>query len=140
MNMKNLAPNVYVCAQITPADLGVAAAHGIQTVVNNRPDAEGPDQPASAALAAVATGLGLHYEHIPIVGGAIDAEDVARFRACMDDGPVLAFCRSGMRSAALWALAAAASDDPERILQATADAGYDLAALRPRLRAARDHD
>ena len=49
-------------------------------------------------------------------------------------GPVLAFCRSGTRSTYLWALARAKlGDDPERLVAAAANAGYDLAPLRSAL-------
>jgi sulfide:quinone oxidoreductase len=46
---------------------------------------------------------------------------------------VLAFCRTGTRSTTLWALAEARHLDPEAILATAAEAGYDLAALKPRL-------
>ena len=48
-------------------------------------------------------------------------------------GPVLAFCRTGTRSTTLWALSEAWHLDPEAILKAAAEAGYNLEGLRPRL-------
>jgi sulfide:quinone oxidoreductase len=70
-----------------------------------------------------------------VVSGKITDEDVASFAQALDEvkGPVLAFCRTGTRSATLWALAEARHLAPEAILATAAEAGYDLAALKPRL-------
>jgi sulfide:quinone oxidoreductase len=64
---------------------------------------------------------------------------VAAFARALDEieGPVLAFCRTGTRSATLWALAEAQRREPQAILATTAAAGYDLQALEPRLAARR---
>lgn len=88
--------------------------------------AEAGDQPPGAALQAAAERLGLDYRHIPIVPGSVAA--IADL-----PGPILAFCRSGKRSATLWALAQASHVDPASILAATREAGYPLDGLRPRL-------
>ncbi|HET6803942.1 MAG TPA: sulfur transferase domain-containing protein, partial [Frateuria sp.] len=53
--------------------------------------------------------------------------------------PVLAFCRTGTRSTSLWALQAAPATEPDVLLRIAADAGYDLAAIAPRLRGMRQH-
>jgi sulfide:quinone oxidoreductase len=50
---------------------------------------------------------------------------------------VLAFCRTGTRSTTLWALQAARAGDADAIVKAAGEAGYDIAALAPRLRAMR---
>ena len=57
------------------------------------------------------------------------------FGAAMEQlpGPVLAYCRTGTRSASLWALTKAGRLSADAILRATTAAGYDLAGLRPRL-------
>ena len=50
-------------------------------------------------------------------------------------GPVLAFCRSGTRSANVWALAAASTgEDPDALVSAAAGGGYDLSGMLPSLR------
>ena len=47
------------------------------------------------------------------------------------EGPVLAFCKSGMRSVFLWALARAQmGDDAETIAAKAAAAGYDVSPIR----------
>jgi len=90
--------------QIKPTDLRQLAADGFAGVINNRPDAEGPEQPSSLELEAEAKRLGLAYWHIPVVPGEMTEMDVRAFAAALDEacGPVLAFCRTGNRAAALW--------------------------------------
>lgn len=136
MQPKRLSEMLSVAGQIEPADLAALAARGFRSVINNRPDGEAAEQPASATLAAAAQRAGLHYRHIPVVSGQLQAAQVQAFAAALAalPGPVLAFCRSGMRSTTLWALQSDA--DAEAILQAALAAGYDLSALRPQLRPA----
>lgn len=90
--------------QVQLEELCEIAADGFVGVINNRPDDEGPDQPTSLALEAEAKRLGLAYWHIPVVPGEMTERDVRAFAAALEeaDGPVLAFCRTGNRAAALW--------------------------------------
>lgn len=138
MKAVRLTPNLSVAPQLTERDLEEAAAAGFKTIVNNRPDGEAPGQPRSQDLAAAAKRLGLDYRHIPVVSGQLTNDQVAVFRAAVTEGPMpsLAFCRTGMRSTALWALAASDRLSANEILQTASAAGYDLDALRPQLEAA----
>ena len=107
-----IAPGFAVAAQLSATQMADAAAQGFKTVVNNRPDSEGgPGQPLSQAIEAAAQANGLHYVHLPVVSGAITSEQVQALRAALQSAPqpVLAFCRSGARSAQLYALAQAGS-------------------------------
>lgn len=137
MKAVRLSPNVSVAAQLTEQDLEEAAASGFGTIINNRPDGEAPDQPRSEDLAAAAKRLGLDYRHIPVIPGQLSNYQVEGFRAAVAEGqkPALAFCRSGTRSATLWALAASDRLSASEILQAASGAGYNLEALRPHLEA-----
>jgi hypothetical protein len=67
----------------------------------------GKDQPLSAAIAAAAQAKGLHYVYVPVVSGSITPEQVVAMREALQAAPqpVLAFCRSGARSAQLFSLA-----------------------------------
>ena len=44
-------------------------------------------------------------------------------------GPVVCFCRSGTRSTTLWALSQAGQLAPDEIVEAAANAGYDMSHL-----------
>ncbi|MGZ8337572.1 MAG: TIGR01244 family sulfur transferase [Allosphingosinicella sp.] len=104
--ISRLSPDFAVAPQLRREDLAGIAASGFRTVVNNRPDGEAPDQPSSDEIEAAARQLGLDYIHIPIVPGQMDeaqARELDRFLS-QAAAPVLAFCRSGNRSAQLWNL------------------------------------
>lgn len=132
---RRLDPETLVAScQLRPEDVAAVRALGVALVVNNRPDAEEPDQPSSAEIEAAAGAAGLGYRHIPVAGGFSPAE-VEAMADALDRGPVLAFCRSGMRSTWLWALARASrGTDSETLVCQAAKAGYDLRPLAPRLR------
>ena len=126
-----------VAPQIAPEDCAAAKAQGFATIVNNRPDAEAPGQPAGEAIAAAAAAAGLRYVAIPVGPVGLSLPLVEAMVAALDAsaGPVLAFCRSGTRSTNLWALAEAKrGGDPEAIVAAAENGGYDIAALLPTLR------
>lgn len=135
MTFKSLTPDFSVSSQLTEEDLARAAAAGFTEIICNRPDAEEPEQPEAAAIAAAAARHGLGFTHIPVTSGSITDADIARMREALADasGPILGYCRSGTRAAMLWALAKAGSISSNEILRATASAGYDLESLRPRL-------
>ena len=124
---------VYPVQLVAEAVPGLAAA-GVRLIVNNRPDGEEPGQPASAEIEAAARAAGLDYRHIP-VGRGFPAASVEAMAEALERGPALAFCRSGTRSAWLWALARASRGAPaETLVRQAAGAGYDLRPLLPLLR------
>jgi uncharacterized protein (TIGR01244 family) len=107
-NVRAIAADVCVAAQLSPAAMAEAAAAGFRSVVNNRPDHEhGPGQPSSAELEAAARAAGLEYRHLPVDGGWQSPEQIAAFAVLLAElpRPLLAFCRSGARSARLYAAA-----------------------------------
>lgn len=131
-----LTETLSVAGQLDPADMTAAAAAGFTTVINNRPDGEAPRQPTGDAIAAAAAAAGLRYIAIPVDHHGLNEAQVAATAAELraSDGPVLAFCRSGTRSATLWALAAASlGDDADAIIAAAARGGYALGGMRPAL-------
>ena len=135
MLAKTLTKRLSVSPQLSPSDVALAAAQGFKTVINNRPDGEEPGQPTSAELAELVRAGGMTYHHLPVVGGKISDDAAAEFGHLLANanGPVLAFCRTGTRSASLWALSQAGRLPTKELLETTAEAGYDLSALNPRL-------
>src|ERR1700761_6506648 len=99
-----------VAPQIALDDVARAAAQGFKLIINNRPDGEAPDQPASAQVEAAARAAGLDYLYIPVSGGPTPAQvEAERVALAAADGPVLAFCRSGTRSIVTWSIGQAQS-------------------------------
>ena len=130
-----LDDKVLVSGQVRPEQVAQAAASGVTTIVNNRPDGEEAEQPSAAEIEAAAKAAGLAYRFIPISGGFGPDQIEAMAEAIESaDGKLLAFCRSGTRSTFLWAMARRrlGGDGPTILAQAEA-AGYDLSPLRPYL-------
>ena len=137
MQIRQLTLELFISPQIRAGDIDVLAAQGYRTIINNRPDKDDEGQPSSAELESAARRNGMDYRHIPIVPGQLTDRAIEAFVAAMREakGPVLAFCRTGTRSASLWALSEAPRLHSDVILKTAAAAGYDLTALRPRLEA-----
>ena len=131
-----LSETVFVSGQIQPADVAEFADCGVTIIVNNRPDGEEADQPAGAEIEAAAKAAGIDYVHIP-VAETFAADKVAAMGDALANagGNVVIFCKSGTRSAYLWALARArqGADVDEMIFNARR-AGYNLRPLLPWLK------
>ncbi|NBQ86262.1 MAG: TIGR01244 family phosphatase [Betaproteobacteria bacterium] len=102
-----LSDQFAVAAQLGAADVPGVAAQGFRTLVNNRPDGEAMGQPVHADIEAAARAAGLHYVFLPVIPGAITPDEARAMKQVLTTapGPVLAFCRSGSRSANLYSLA-----------------------------------
>jgi uncharacterized protein (TIGR01244 family) len=107
MAITEITPDYSVSPQIAVDDVGDIKALGFRSIMCNRPDGEGPDQPAEAEVRAAAESLGLSFAYVPVVSGQIDEGNVADFRDAFErlPKPVLAYCRSGTRCQNLWMLA-----------------------------------
>ncbi|QXI65453.1 Beta-lactamase hydrolase-like protein (plasmid) [Paracoccus marcusii] len=135
MDPRTLSPQFAVSPQITPQDIPALKAQGYRAIIANRPDGEGADQPTFAEIEAAAHAAGMQARYIPISGGMVGDDDVEAFRSALRGmpGPVLAYCRSGTRSATLWSLAQADDMPLPQILAATSTAGYDLSGVVRRI-------
>jgi sulfide:quinone oxidoreductase len=136
MPFKPITENFAVASsQVGAAEVTAAAQAGFTTIINNRPDGEAPGQPSAAEIEALATQLGLNFVNIPVTATSMTAEAVQRMASALQaaPGPVLAYCRSGMRSTSMWALAQAGQMPAAEILRHAIQAGYDLSGLEPYL-------
>jgi uncharacterized protein (TIGR01244 family) len=131
--IRQLDDRTLVSGQVSPEEIaGLAAQHGVTMLVNNRPDGEEADQPLASAIDAAATAAGIAYRHIPIIRGIGPADVEAMQEALGDagDGKLLAFCRSGTRSALTLALALRQEGMPrEEVERRVAEAGFDTAPI-----------
>jgi uncharacterized protein (TIGR01244 family) len=135
---RRLNEKVYAGGQIAPEDVPALKAEGFTAVVNNRPDFEGgPDQPTSEAVRAACEAEGLQYSYVPMTPEALSPEMLDDFHAAVEAAPgkILAHCRSGARSTALWALTQTCQNaqDVDTVIGQAAEAGYDLSQMRPML-------
>lgn len=132
-DFRPLSRQVWVTGQVTLGQVRDLRELGFTCVVNHRPDGEEPGQPDADEIARAAAGAGLTAVHAP-VRGLPDPAAVTATREALDalgeDGKALFFCRSGMRSAAAWAMAERGlGADPDALRRAAAAAGYDLGRL-----------
>ena len=128
---QQLDDKTLVSAQIRPEDVAAFQAQGVRTIINNRPDGEEPNQPLGAEIERAAQDAGISYRYIPIIRGMGPA-DVEAMSEAIDqcEGKVLAFCRSGTRSALAWAVASARSGVPRAEIEQKADAaGVDISLV-----------
>lgn len=118
-------------AQIRPEDVEAIAGQGYRAIICNRPDGEVPDQPPFEQIEAAAKAHGVEVRYVPVVSGGLTSEDVVAFGEAMEElgRPLLAYCRSGTRSTALWSLHESKTRPASEILAATRAAGYDMTGV-----------
>ena len=98
-----LTDKVATSPQVDAAAMAEIAAQGDEVVINNRPVNEAPGQPDAESLRIAAETAGLEYHHFPVNAFNYPGEHIETMRDLFDgDRRVLAFCRSGTRSANLW--------------------------------------
>jgi sulfide:quinone oxidoreductase len=108
---------------------GLAEA-GVRRIVSNRPDGEEPGQPTAAEMETAASEAGMVFLWIPVSGLPAPDQVQAVADALADAQPTVLFCRSGMRSAAIWAMSERLKGaGAEELRTAAAAAGYDLSRL-----------
>ena len=80
---RRLTDALSVAPQIEPDDVAAAAAQGYRSLINNRPDGEAGDQPASAAIEAAARQAGLAYRYLPVISGQVQDAQAQAFAAAL---------------------------------------------------------
>lgn len=101
-----LSDKVFIAPQPDLAQFADLAGAGFKAVISNRPADEQPGQPSPAAEGEAAAAAGMAFHHIPVTTATITEADVRAFQKAVaaTDGPVFAHCKSGLRSASLYAI------------------------------------
>jgi len=135
MEIKHVTNDISVSPQIAPSDVKAIHELGFKSIVCNRPDGEGADQPGFSEIKLEAEKLGMECVYLPVTTGKVTDEDGVEFGESLKDlaTPVLAYCRSGTRSITLWALSSAGALGHESVLAHSKSAGYDLSGVVNRL-------
>jgi sulfide:quinone oxidoreductase len=135
MDIRQVTKNVSVAPQILPGEVAELKAQGFKSIICNRPDGEGSDQPNFNEIEAEAKKHGIETLYLPVTSGKVTDEDAESFKAALREmpSPTLAYCRSGTRSITLWSLSRAAVRTPAEILKAAKDAGYDMSGVVRRI-------
>jgi sulfide:quinone oxidoreductase len=135
MDIKKLTSNLSISPQVLMSEIQAIAQAGFKAIICNRPDGEGPDQPSFKEIEQAANQYGLQAKYLPAESGKVRDEEGQAFGQLLNTlpGPVLAYCRTGMRSTTLWALSQAGSTPLPQILEASQKAGFDMKALVQRI-------
>ena len=127
-----LEPGLSAAGRLDRPDIEALAQAGVRTIVNNRPDGEDRGQLPAAEARRLAETLGIAYHHIPITAATLSRKDVDAFASTLRDAPspVVAHCRSGTRSALLWALVRMREGaEPLALVAEAARHGIDIGTL-----------
>lgn len=128
-----ITPSFAVTSALVPEDFEMASKLGFRAIINNRPDGEEDGQVSSRQTAVLAWRAGLGFRHVPapkhdlFTDAVVEASGEALSAL---QGPVLAYCKSGLRSAIVWAAASARLQSVDSVLEALDKAGFDLDFLR----------
>ena len=133
-----LTPDFAVAGQLAPADFAALAAQGFKSIVSNRPDGEEYSQLSADQSRELATAAGLQFRHLPLrMPDVLDPATANATRDVLDamPGPILAFCKSGTRSAIAWAAAASLVAPVETVIDALNKSEFVIPGLAGELRA-----
>ena len=106
MNTTKLSENFIVSGQLAVSDLQEIKNLGIKTIICNRPDKEDYNQVSFNTISEEASKFGIKAFHIPITVDTDPLDIKEAYNSLKNEilEPVIAYCRSGSRSAALFNL------------------------------------
>jgi uncharacterized protein (TIGR01244 family) len=116
-------------------EIQILATAGFRSVINAQPDGEVARFANAATTRQAAEAAGLTYAHVPIDSRRPSQARINDFAGALANlpRPIYAYCYSGSRAAAAWALALAPQLAPAKIVQALELAGFDAGTLAPAL-------
>ena len=131
MQINNVSGIYNVSPQISVTDLEFLSENGFGKIICNRPDFEVPQSFQSNVIQKVAIEIGLSFEYHPLTFENMNAENIEKQMAFIKESehPVLAYCTSGTRCAAIWALGQIGKMSKDEILKTTLESGYNLQGL-----------
>ncbi len=131
MNINHLTKNVAVSPQITIADIATLKAIGFKSIICNRPDGEDSNQQSHQEIEIEADKNGLSFSYLPVINTAVSNGAIRQFKNDLKTlpPPILAYCRTGTRSATLWSFSQALERDIPEIIKRTKSAGYDMSSV-----------
>jgi uncharacterized protein (TIGR01244 family) len=128
-----ITPVLSVADQIDERDVDALAAAGFKSVICNRPDSEGGTPSDRIRAACERNAMKFFFQ--PVEYGRLGLAEGDAFGRILQqcDEPALGYCRSGRRTTALWAIAAAPLAGVPTVLQRAARIGVGLDELVPTL-------
>lgn len=140
MQPTKLTTNLSIGPEPNGEDIAALAAAGFRSIINNRTDGEDELRLNSDEMALAVESQGLDYAYIPVKGRNPLERDAQAFEDAMEElpGPIYAYCKTGGRSAALWALTSVMIASSDELIAQCAGAGHDVSGLRPKMEMRRE--
>ena len=131
MQIVNISGLYNVSPQISLTDVEILSEKGFEKIICNRPDFEVPPDFQSSAIEKNALKIGLSFEYHPLTFENMNTENIEKQMSFIKKSkrPVLAYCTSGTRCAAIWALGQIGKMPKNEILKTTLESGYNLEGL-----------
>ena len=131
MQIVNIFGQYNVSPQISLKDVDIISEKGFGKIICNRPDFEVHPNIQSSLIEKVAIEMGISFEYHPLTFENMNAENIVKQMAFIKESkrPVLAYCTSGTRCAAIWALGQIGKMSKNEILKTTRESGYNLEGL-----------
>ena len=131
MQIANISGLYHVSPQISLSDVEFLSEKGFEKIICNRPDFEVPPNLQSSVIKKSALEIGLSFEYHPLTFENMNAENIEKQMVFINESerPVLAYCTSGTRCAAVWALGQVGKMSKDEILKTTLKSGYNLEGL-----------
>ena len=131
MQIVNISGLYNVSPQISLTDVEILSEKGFEKIICNRPDFEVPPNFQSSVIEKSALEIGLSFEYHPLTFENMNTENIEKQMSFIKKSkrPVLAYCTSGTRCAAIWALGQIGKMPKNEILKTTLESGYNLEGL-----------
>ena len=131
MRIQQLNDNIYISDQVNIIDIEILSQMGIKSIINNRPDNEADGQPSSNELMQAARLVNIDYYYLPITPDKYPVKKTEELTILLNSTkkPTVMFCRTGNRSANLWALAQVNKHESEYIINTTRELGFDTSGV-----------
>ena len=135
MQYNTLSDDYSVSPQIDVSDVPSIVQAGFKSVICNRPDQENPEPRQIEAIKAAVESARMEFAENVFDPSSFGPDKIERQAGLLAQlpSPVFAYCASGNRCSIVWAFAQAGRIATDTILDATTQAGYQLAHLRPQL-------
>jgi len=107
MTITQLTSSFSVSGELSEQSLAELIKNGVSTLINVRPNNEAAEQKNDAFWRNLCAKHGLEYIFIPVKPCQYSPQDIAKFKAALQNASknVHAFCRTGTRASHLFALA-----------------------------------
>ena len=131
MQIVNISGLYSVSPQISLIDVEVLSEKGFGKIICNRPDFEVHPNIQSSLIEKVAVETGILFEYHPLTFENMNAENIEKQMVFINESerPILAYCTSGTRCAAVWALGQVGKMSKDEILKIVLESGYNLEGL-----------